>query len=755
MLTPHRLVARRRVPAPPGTVLGRGGGGSASTPRSTPAARLVRVLDVHLSPPRRRRARACARQRPSSPGPARRRAGADHRRRPQRRPGRTAPTPRSSAPGGSTPGRRSTALTTVGATNWTPGDRAGRPPTQRIDYVFAPPGCGRRGCCRDRRRRRADSTSSPACPTTCRSWPRCACRERARRDGDDRVLAKVRKLLAKAEATDNAQRGRGVLGQGGRADRRPPHRPVAARRRRPTATRLGLRRGADRPRRLRAGPAGPARRRRRGQRLRARLAVRARRGDGAARRLRRPTSTPRSCSTSRCTCRPPRRWPRCAGRRRRRRSAGGGRSCSASPPASASCSATPAATPRPTPGRDGHAAARPAGRGRRRCASYASTAFGRVVAAGAPSPAVAGGWDQRAARRRRRADIGRGRAGAGPAGSRRDRRDVDRPRRVYAAEDAAFGGTDLDDEPVARRARRAGRPASPAASGGGPVRGAAGRASSRHGRARATSSAPLVGGPAASSSASPRQRRRRRVAHELAHALAGVGRGHDATFRAAHVDVVALLAGTRRRRPPARRRTPTTACRRAGGRWPPPVRLQRAGFVVVHVTSARGRVPAMSTEDARLDLTLDVDGALVLSGEIDSYTAPDLADRLAGDPPVEVVDLSAVTFIDSSGLRTLVEAHRSRQRRRLRGSCCGHRARPCSGCWRSAASPVTSTSRADVGRRRLVVGRHLPVDGHGVAERRRAGSAARRAASARRSASVGGAVVQQPARASGRRRAPR
>ena len=36
----------------------------------------------------------------------------------------------------------------------------------------------------------------------------------------------------------------------------------------------------------------------------------------------------------------------------------------------------------------------------------------------------------------------------------------------------------------------------------------------------------------------------------------------------------------------------------------------------------------MSTEDTRLDQTLDTDGVLVLSGEIDSYTAPDLASRL-------------------------------------------------------------------------------------------------------------------------------
>jgi hypothetical protein len=33
------------------------------------------------------------------------------------------------------------------------------------------------------------------------------------------------------------------------------------------------------------------------------------------------------------------------------------------------------------------------------------------------------------------------------------------------------------------------------------------------------------------------------LAHELAHALAGVGHGHDERFRRAHVDVVTALAG--------------------------------------------------------------------------------------------------------------------------------------------------------------------------------------------------------------------
>src|SRR4051812_19022257 len=71
----------------------------------------------------------------------------------------------------------------------------------------------------------------------------------------------------------------------------------------------------------------------------------------------------------------------------------------------------------------------------------------------------------------------------------------------------------------------------------------------------------------------------------------------------------------------------------------------------------------MPTEEPRLDIARDDAGALVLAGEIDSYTAPDLAERLAADPPTEVVDVAGVTFIDSSGLRVLVEAHQTRAAR--------------------------------------------------------------------------------------------
>lgn len=68
----------------------------------------------------------------------------------------------------------------------------------------------------------------------------------------------------------------------------------------------------------------------------------------------------------------------------------------------------------------------------------------------------------------------------------------------------------------------------------------------------------------------------------------------------------------------------------------------------------------MAADETRLELSVDTDGALVLEGEIDSYTAPSLAARLGADPQLDVVDLAGVTFIDSSGLRVLVQIHDDR-----------------------------------------------------------------------------------------------
>ena len=53
---------------------------------------------------------------------------------------------------------------------------------------------------------------------------------------------------------------------------------------------------------------------------------------------------------------------------------------------------------------------------------------------------------------------------------------------------------------------------------------------------------------------------------------------------------------------------------------------------------------------------------VALEGEIDLATVPDaerlIADAEAGQPGRLVIDLSAVTFMDSSGLRVLLTAHR-------------------------------------------------------------------------------------------------
>lgn len=52
------------------------------------------------------------------------------------------------------------------------------------------------------------------------------------------------------------------------------------------------------------------------------------------------------------------------------------------------------------------------------------------------------------------------------------------------------------------------------------------------------------------------------------------------------------------------------------------------------------------------------ESGLSVGGEIDAHTAPDLASAIAEcDQSTVVVDMSAVDFVDSSGLRVLIEAH--------------------------------------------------------------------------------------------------
>jgi anti-anti-sigma factor len=65
----------------------------------------------------------------------------------------------------------------------------------------------------------------------------------------------------------------------------------------------------------------------------------------------------------------------------------------------------------------------------------------------------------------------------------------------------------------------------------------------------------------------------------------------------------------------------------------------------------------MSDEGARLSVVRNVDG-WTIAGEIDAYSAPSLAAALSELPDATqvVADFSGVSFMDSSGLRVLVDA---------------------------------------------------------------------------------------------------
>ncbi len=149
---------------------------------------------------------------------------------------------------------------------------------------------------------------------------------------------------------------------------------------------------------------------------------------------------------------------------------------------------------------------------------------------------------------------------------------------VYAAEEAAFGGTMLaEPRPFLELRLRAEAVVTGVwwqRAGGPPTEVVAARASAQASSARSTDPARavvrLAGG----------QLDEATLAHELAHVLAGVDHGHDERFRAATVDVIALLAGS----DPAEA---LAASYRAFGlvigarTWPPPVRAEGDSFVIV------------------------------------------------------------------------------------------------------------------------------------------------------------------------------
>ncbi len=62
---------------------------------------------------------------------------------------------------------------------------------------------------------------------------------------------------------------------------------------------------------------------------------------------------------------------------------------------------------------------------------------------------------------------------------------------------------------------------------------------------------------------------------------------------------------------------------------------------------------------APLDITVTDEG-LALAGDIDAHTAPALAEAIgASDRDHLVLDMAGVEFLDSSGLRVLIEAHQA------------------------------------------------------------------------------------------------
>jgi anti-sigma B factor antagonist len=66
--------------------------------------------------------------------------------------------------------------------------------------------------------------------------------------------------------------------------------------------------------------------------------------------------------------------------------------------------------------------------------------------------------------------------------------------------------------------------------------------------------------------------------------------------------------------------------------------------------------PAVPPDDG--DLEIDIDGStLRVRGEIDAYSAPALGDTLRTQPGSVDLDLAGVEFVDSSGLRVLIESH--------------------------------------------------------------------------------------------------
>jgi hypothetical protein len=152
---------------------------------------------------------------------------------------------------------------------------------------------------------------------------------------------------------------------------------------------------------------------------------------------------------------------------------------------------------------------------------------------------------------------------------------------VAAAEEIAFGGT-VADAPLVRRAleqRLEALTAGPWWRCCGPVV----TVSTPRGGARSSSARDRPGH--VDIRLADEQLTLATVAHELAHALAGVDRGHDAVFRAAFVDVASVLAGAEAAVALADAFVAMGAAL-APRRWPTPYWAVGDGFVVTSAASA-------------------------------------------------------------------------------------------------------------------------------------------------------------------------
>ena len=80
-----------------------------------------------------------------------------------------------------------------------------------------------------------------------------------------------------------------------------------------------------------------------------------------------------------------------------------------------------------------------------------------------------------------------------------------------------------------------------------------------------------------------------------------------------------------------------------------------------HSRSTHG-YSAVMTESASPLVITPTDSGFSVSGEIDAHTAPEIAAAISGSTVEPLrIDLSGVEFVDSSGLRVLIEAHQARQ----------------------------------------------------------------------------------------------